>query len=86
LLAQARSAGIEVTYSGPPAIPYMTFKADAGHFDRAKVFAGACSRSGVYIAPRHNWFISAAHTDRDIEQTLNVTEQAFAAVRKQFGA
>ena len=36
LLAQARSAGIEVTYSGPPAIPYMTFKADAGHFDRAQ--------------------------------------------------
>ncbi len=55
-------------------------------FDRAKVFAGACSRSGVYFAPRHNWFISAAHTDRDLEQTLNVTEQAFAAVRKQFGA
>ena len=44
------------------------------------------ARSGVYFAPRHNWFISAAHTDRDIEQTLNVTEQAFEAVRKQFGA
>jgi glutamate-1-semialdehyde 2,1-aminomutase len=40
----------------------------------------------VYFAPRHNWFISAAHTERDIEQTLNVTEQAFQAVRKQFGA
>ncbi|MGA9722210.1 MAG: aminotransferase class III-fold pyridoxal phosphate-dependent enzyme [Candidatus Binatus sp.] len=86
LLAQARSAGLEVTYSGPPAIPYMTFKADAGHFDRAKVFCGVCSRSGVYFAPRHNWFISAAHTERDIEQTLNVTEQAFETVRKQFGA
>src|SRR5260370_28234451 len=86
LLAQARSARLEVTYSGPPALPYMTFKADAGHFDRAKVFAGACSRSGVYFAPRHNWFISAAHTERDIEQTLNVTEQAFDAVRKPFGA
>ena len=86
LLAQAHSAGLEVTYSGPPALPYMTFKADAGHFDRAKVFCGVCSRSGMYFAPRHNWFISAAHTERDIEQTLNVTEQAFQAVRKQFGA
>jgi glutamate-1-semialdehyde 2,1-aminomutase len=86
LQAQARSAGIEVTYSGPPAIPYMTFNADAGHYDRAKVFCGECSRAGVYFAPRHNWFISAAHTERDLEQTLNVTERAFAAVRKQFGA
>ena len=86
LLAQARSAGLEVTYSGPPAMPYMTFKADAGHHDRAKVFCGACARSGVYVAPRHNWFISAAHTERDIEQTLDVTERAFEAVRKQFGA
>ena len=41
---------------------------------------------GVYFAPRHNWFISAAHTERDIEQTLKVTEDAFEAVRKQFGA
>jgi glutamate-1-semialdehyde aminotransferase len=38
------------------------------------------------LAPRHNWFIPVAHSDRDLEQTLNVTEQAFAEVRKQFGA
>ncbi|MDO8431244.1 MAG: aminotransferase class III-fold pyridoxal phosphate-dependent enzyme [Candidatus Binatus sp.] len=86
LLEQARGAGLEVVYSGPPSLPYMTFKADAGHFDRAKVFCGECSRNGVYFAPRHNWFISAAHTERDIEQTLNVTERAFKVVRDQFGA
>jgi glutamate-1-semialdehyde 2,1-aminomutase len=38
----------------------------------------------VYLAPRHNWFISAAHTEEDIRQTLEVTGQAFAVVRKQF--
>jgi glutamate-1-semialdehyde 2,1-aminomutase len=86
LIDQARGAGLEVLYSGPPAIPYMTFVADAGHFDRAKVFCGECSRHGVYFAPRHNWFLSAAHTERDIQQTLNVTELAFKVVREQFGA
>ena len=84
MLAQARTAGFEVTYSGPPAIPYMTFKDDHGRHDRMKLFAGECSRNGVYLAPRHNWFISAAHTEDDIKQTLAVTEQAFATVRKQF--
>ncbi|HEY6394658.1 MAG TPA: aminotransferase class III-fold pyridoxal phosphate-dependent enzyme [Candidatus Binataceae bacterium] len=85
MTSQARSAGIEVTYSGPPSLPYMTFKADQGHFDRAKVFAGECALNGVYLAPRHNWFLSAAHTESDIQRTLEVTEGAFAAVKKQFG-
>ncbi|HKF30729.1 MAG TPA: aminotransferase class III-fold pyridoxal phosphate-dependent enzyme [Candidatus Binataceae bacterium] len=84
MLGQARSTGFEVTYSGPPAIPYMTFKDDGGRYDRMKVFAGECSLNGVYLAPRHNWFISAAHTEDDIKQTLEVTERAFAAVRRQF--
>jgi glutamate-1-semialdehyde 2,1-aminomutase len=48
------------------------------------VFAGECSLNGVYLAPRHNWFISAAHTEEDIKQTLEVTERAFAAVHRQF--
>jgi len=86
LLAQARDAKLEVTYSGPPAIPYMTFKDDRGRHDRAKLFAGECARHGVYLAPRHNWFLSAAHTDQDIARTLDVTAGAFAAVRKQFAS
>src|SRR5262249_21069536 len=84
LLAQARGAGLEVTYSGPPAIPYMTFKEDPGRHDRMKVFAGGCSRNVVYVARRHNWFVSAAHSEEEIKRTLDVTEQAFAAVHKQF--
>ncbi|HXW84820.1 MAG TPA: aminotransferase class III-fold pyridoxal phosphate-dependent enzyme [Candidatus Binataceae bacterium] len=86
LLAQARDAKLEVTYSGPPAIPYMTFTDDRGRHDRAKLFAGECARHGVYLAPRHNWFLSAAHTDQDIARTLDVTAGAFAAVHKQFAS
>jgi glutamate-1-semialdehyde aminotransferase len=47
---------------------------------------GKRDEARTMLADIYNWFISAAHTDRDIEQTLNVTEQAFAAVCKQFGA
>ena len=86
LLAQARSHHFEVTYSGPPAIPYMTFKDDHGCHDRMKAFAGACSLNGVYIAPRHNWFLTAAHTEDDIARTLEVTDAAYTTVRKQFPA
>ncbi len=84
VLAQARGAGFDVTWSGPPSMPYMTFKDDHGRHDRMKLFAGECARNGVYLAPRHNWFISAAHTEEDVDRTLEVTELAFAAVRRQF--
>jgi glutamate-1-semialdehyde 2,1-aminomutase len=86
LLAQAKSAGFEVTYSGPPSMPYMTFKADHGRYDRIKLFCAEASRNGVFLAPRHNWFLSVAHTERDIDETLDVTARAFEAVRAQFGA
>lgn len=85
LLSQARAHRFEVTYSGPPSIPYMTFKADQGKWDRIKTFCAYCAVRGVYFAPMHNWFISAAHGEQDIRRTLDVTDGAFEAVRRQFG-
>src|SRR5579862_6017939 len=86
LLAQAKSAGIEVMWSGPPALPYMSFKADADKHARNKLFCGEAAKHGVYLHPRHNWFLSAAHTEEDIRRTLDVTDAAFGVVKKQFGA
>jgi glutamate-1-semialdehyde 2,1-aminomutase len=85
MLAQARVHGFDVTWSGPPAIPYMSFKAEQGRHARIKLFCGEAAKRGVYLHPRHNWFLSAAHTDEDIRRTLEVTDEAFSAVRKQFG-
>ncbi len=41
---------------------------------------------GVILHPRHNWFVSAAHTDRDVARVLEATSHGFEAVRKEFGA
>jgi glutamate-1-semialdehyde 2,1-aminomutase len=65
-------------------MPYMSFKADQGKHSRIKLFCGEAARNGVYLHPRHNWFLSAAHTEEDIKRTLEVTHDAFAAVKKQF--
>jgi len=67
-------------------MPYMSFKADHGRHARIKLFCGEAAKRGVYFHPRHNWFLSAAHTEEDIRRTLEVTDEAFAAVRKKFGA
>ena len=38
------------------------------------------ARNGAYFHPWHNWFLSAAHTDADIDEALAATDPAFAAV------
>jgi glutamate-1-semialdehyde 2,1-aminomutase len=78
---QAGGHGIAITYSGPAAIPFMTFRDDEG-FEKSRVFSAACARQGVYLAPYHNWFLSTAHHEADIRQTLEVTDRAFAEVRR----
>jgi glutamate-1-semialdehyde 2,1-aminomutase len=78
---QSRSHGVPAVCTGPPAMPFLTFREDQ-RFARNRIFAGACAERGVYLAPYHNWFLSAAHTDADIDRTLDVTDQAFACVRR----
>lgn len=87
LSAQARSHGLAITQSGPVQMPFLTFAGDvaAGTFDRADVFTGEAARRGVWLHPWHNWFLSAAHGEDDVRQTLDGTDEAFAAVRRRFG-
>jgi glutamate-1-semialdehyde 2,1-aminomutase len=81
LEAQAASHGVEIVYSGPPALPFMSFKNDL-KFARSRTFAAACAEGGVYLAPYHNWFLSAAHGEKDIDRILQVTDEAFRTVAR----
>jgi glutamate-1-semialdehyde 2,1-aminomutase len=81
ILAQARSWDLAVNYTGPPAMPYLTFAGDQDH-ELASVFGAQALRGGAWLHPRHNWFVSAALTGDDLALALAATDQAFAAVRK----
>lgn len=84
LQQQADSHGIEINQTGPVQMPLMTFAGDR-NFAMAGVWAGEAARRGAYLHPWHNWFLSAAHTDDDIDRALMATEDAFALVRRTFG-
>jgi glutamate-1-semialdehyde 2,1-aminomutase len=84
ILAQARSWDLPVKYTGPAVMPYLTFAGDQD-YELANVFAAQALRGGVYLHPRHNWFVSAAMTGADLALVLEATDQAFAAFRKQIG-
>jgi glutamate-1-semialdehyde 2,1-aminomutase len=83
---QARSHGLPITYSGPAAIPFLSFVADEGGFERSRRFCAAGIQRGVYLHPVHNWFLTAAHNEADVRRTLEATDAAFAAVKREFGA
>src|SRR5262249_34186870 len=67
----------------PTPLPFLTFVADEGSFERSRVFAAACAARGVYLHPHHNWFLSAALTDADVGRILEVTDEAFAEVTRR---
>jgi glutamate-1-semialdehyde 2,1-aminomutase len=84
LLAQAESLKLDIHYTGPVTLPFMTF-ADDPSFDKAKAFCAQAYQEGIFFHPTHNWFLSAAHGEREIEHTLAVTHKAFGKVKELFG-
>jgi glutamate-1-semialdehyde 2,1-aminomutase len=80
LAERASAAGLGVTISGPPSIPFLSFAADGGSLERSRTFAAEAARRGAFFHPAHNWFVSAAHRDDDIDQALDAAEAGMAAV------
>jgi len=81
---QARQWGIGIRQTGPAQMPFLNFDGDVD-FAMANTFAGQAIRRGVYLHPRHNWFVSAAMTEEDVSRVLEATDEAFGAVRRLEG-
>ncbi|NLA10569.1 MAG: aminotransferase class III-fold pyridoxal phosphate-dependent enzyme [Firmicutes bacterium] len=77
-----RQYGLEVTFSGPPAIPFMRFTEDRDFYWQ-QIFCSEVTKRGSFFHPHHNWFISTAHEQEDIEETLNHAEAAIKVVKRE---
>jgi glutamate-1-semialdehyde aminotransferase len=40
-------------------------------------------KRGLLVTPNEKFYISIAHTDADVDQTLSIVDEAFAAVKPQ---
>ena len=60
-------------------MPFVVFVDDDDH-ERIEAFAIACLRHGLYLHPRHNWFVSAAHDEGLVDAALAATAAAFGEV------
>jgi glutamate-1-semialdehyde 2,1-aminomutase len=45
-------------------------------------FCAAALSAGAYFHPRHNMFLSCAHTEADIDRALEAAEAGFVAVAR----
>jgi len=77
--------GLQIRTSGPPTIPFMSF-ANETNFLRSQLFCSEVTKRGSFFHPHHNWFISAAHTEKDINETLEHADAAFKLVKTEFGS
>jgi glutamate-1-semialdehyde 2,1-aminomutase len=84
LANQAKANGLVLRQTGPAQMPTVLF-ADDPDVEKGRLFASEALRGGAWIHPQHNMFLSAAHTDADIDRALQATDGAMTAVRKSFG-
>jgi glutamate-1-semialdehyde 2,1-aminomutase len=84
LAGEAAQAGIRISQTGPAQMPNLSFAGDQ-KYERAVAFCGAAAEHGVILHPRHNWFVSAAHTASDVDRALAAAREGFRVVRERFG-
>jgi glutamate-1-semialdehyde-2,1-aminomutase len=78
---------IPAEVSGPPPMPFLTFKSDAQkrHQERRRIFYTEAIANGVFLHPFHHWYIFFTHTNKDIETTLSVIEKTMMKIKKEVG-
>ncbi len=84
IAAQASRHGVGVRQTGPAQLPMILFDDDP-ELAKGNLFAATALRHGVYLHPWHNMFLSVAHSDAEIDQALEATDKALAAVAQQYG-
>lgn len=84
LRQQAGSYALPVTISGPATMPYLSFVGERDH-ELTLAWAGECAARGVFVHPKHNWFVSTALSEADVDEVLVATNAAFAVVSNRFG-
>jgi glutamate-1-semialdehyde 2,1-aminomutase len=76
----AEDAGLNLLVSGEPAMPSLRLANDPSLMLHQR-FCGECTRRGAFFTSHHNWFLSTAHSDDDIQRTLDIVEESLKAVR-----
>ncbi len=79
LTSAAQSHGYTIRQTGPVQMPMVLFDGDRD-LRIGNAFGAAALRHGLYVHPRHNMFLCAAHQPNDIERALDAAIATFADI------
>jgi glutamate-1-semialdehyde 2,1-aminomutase len=91
---RAAKFGVPVVVQGDPSFFFVGFPVDGGATPEVMDyksslaidnelyarFVSAMAQRGVRIIPRGNWFLSSAHSQTDVQQTLAAVDESLAEV------
>ena len=66
----------------PQAAAHLDRPHDRRHATSASRWAIECLRRGLLVNPNEKFYISIAHTDADVDRTLAIADEAFAALKR----
>ena len=75
----ARGHGFSLRQTGPAQMPMVLFDGDVD-LRIANAFTVAALRRGIFLHPKHNMFLCAAHTPDDIDRALQAADLALGDV------
>ena len=81
LAERAHHRGLSISQSGPAQMPTVLF-ADDPEWTRGSAFCSEALRHGAYFHPKHNMFLSCAHTPADIDLALEAADAGFRHVTR----
>lgn len=76
--------GFQLSQTGPVQMPMIRFQGDED-LTFANTFCAAALRHGIYLHPRHNMFLCAAHQPADIDRALEAADAAMRETRQSLG-
>ena len=82
LIKVAASHGYTLKMTGDSGMPYYRITEDPTLMLH-QAWCGECTRRGAFFTSHHNWFVSTAHTDADLQQTWDIADDAFKAVKQR---
>ena len=79
LIATAAKHNFDLRITGAPSLFYLRL-ADDPSFMLHQRWIAECVKRGVFFTSHHNHFMNAAISDADIAETLEIVDEAFAAL------
>jgi glutamate-1-semialdehyde 2,1-aminomutase len=78
---RARHHRLQIDQSGPVQMPTVLFANDP-EWKMGMAFCSEALRAGAYFHPKHNMFLSCAHTEADIDAALDAADTGFRHVAR----